>query len=102
MEMLFPLFGAMAIYAYWRYAMPFMRRPILVSDYFFFRHSPFFVMLFGGIVMNAPIFFPVSKFILPIIISACAIMIFAFLLPYIFNKKEEKSSGRHPVQDIDP
>ena len=67
--------------------MPFMRRPVLVSENFFVRHSPFFILVLGGVILNSIFFVNQDYLALPIIIIACGMMILSFLLPYIFNRE---------------
>ncbi len=88
MERFLPILCVLGIYGYWRYAMPFMKRPILYRIFFLIRHMPFFVMAAGGIILNSIFFINQDRFVVPVILLACAFMILAFLLPYIFAQKE--------------
>lgn len=89
MERLLPLLSAFSIYLYWRFSLPYMRRPILNSPNFYIRHSPFFVIMLGGGIINSISFIEYREFFNFVFFLGCGIMLSAIALPYFFTPRDK-------------
>ena len=88
MEPLYPILCALILYGYWKYALPFAKKPMLQSKKFIVRHSPFFALMTGGFIMSLSFFVAHHNFVSIMIVLGGAIMATSFLLPYIIQTED--------------
>ena len=78
-----PLLVALAIYANWRFGMPFVRSPILTSEIFIVRYVPLWLMALGGVFASLAIYLQASEY-LSILLTGAVIMMFSAIISGLF------------------